>query len=95
MGTFFHGVGSFFHGGGFFFHGTSRQFAQRMLEMKRGNHTPYEDMEEDAPIEETRDTFFIKAIPDAAYDKLVEETVHRRVKLLLIQHIKSVYQTPM
>ena len=65
-----------------------------MLEMKRGNHTPYEDMEEDAPIEETRDTFFIKAIPDAAYDKLVEETVHRRVKLLLIQHIKSVYQTP-
>ena len=65
-----------------------------MLEMKRGNHTPYEDMEEDAPIEETRDTFFIKAIPDAAYDKLVEETVHRLVKLLLIQHIKSVYQTP-
>ena len=65
-----------------------------MLEMKRGNHTPYEDMEEDAPIEETRDTFFIKAIPDAAYDKLVEETVHRLVKLPLIQHIKSVYQTP-
>ena len=55
-----------------------------MLEMKRGNHTPYEDMEEDAPIEETRDTFFIKAIPDAAYDKLVEETVHRLVKLPLI-----------
>ena len=65
-----------------------------MLEMKRGNHTPYEDMEEDAPIEETRNTFFIKAIPDAAYDKLVEETVHRLVKLPLTQHIKSVYQTP-
>ena len=94
MGTFFHSVGSFFHGWGFSSHGTSRQFAQRMLEMKRGNHTPYEDMEEDAPIEETRDTFFIKAIPDAAYDKLVEETGHRLVKLPLIQHIESVYQTP-
>lgn len=112
----------------------SGQFAQDMLDMKRGNHTPDEDMEEDAPIEEireeettsfsdleediryqveelladninefmiqkdyipegkelkninewvlkeTRDTFFIKVIPDAAYDKLVEETVHRLVK---------------
>ena len=113
----------------------SGQFAQDMLDMKRGNQTPDEDMEEDdvliegiyeeetipfAELEddiryqleelladninefmihknyipegkelkdinewvmkETRDTFFIKVIPDAAYDSLVEETINRLVK---------------
>ena len=112
----------------------SGQFAQDMLDMKRSNHTPDEDMEEDASIEgiyevetipfsdleddiryqleelladninefmihkdyipegkeleninewvlkETRDTFFIKVIPDAAYGSLVEETIGRLVK---------------
>ena len=94
----------------------SGQFAQDMLDMKRGNQTPDEYMEEDdvliegiyeeetipfAELEddiryqleelladninewvlkETRDTFFIKVIPDAAYDSLVEETINRLVK---------------
>lgn len=31
-------------------------------------------------LEETRDTFFIKVIPDTAYDNLAEETIHRLVK---------------
>lgn len=31
-------------------------------------------------LDETRDTFFIKVIPDAAYDNLVKETIHRLVK---------------
>ena len=31
-------------------------------------------------MKETRDTFFIKVIPDAAYDSLVEETINRLVK---------------
>lgn len=106
-----------------------------MLDMKRGNHTPDEDMEEDDALiegiyeeesipfaelgddiryqleelladninefmihkdyipegkelkdinewvlKETRNTFFIKVIPDAAYDSLVEETINRLVK---------------
>ena len=113
----------------------SGQFAQDMLDMKRGNHTPDEDMEEDDALiegiyeeesipfaelgddiryqleelladninefmihkdyipegkelkdinewvlKETRNTFFIKVIPDAAYDSLVEETINRLVK---------------
>ena len=113
----------------------SGQFAQDMRDMKRGNQTPDEYMEEDdvliegiyeeetipfAELEddiryqleelladninefmihknyipegkelkdinewvmkETRDTFFIKVIPDAAYDSLVEETIGRLVK---------------
>lgn len=31
-------------------------------------------------LKETRDTFFVKVIPDAAYNNLVEETIHRLVK---------------
>ncbi len=31
-------------------------------------------------LEETRDTFFIKVIPDAAYDNMAEETIYRLVK---------------
>ena len=113
----------------------SGQFAQDMLDMKRGNQTPDEDMEEDDVliegiyeeetipfaeleddiryqmeelladninefmiqkdyipegkelkdinewvIKETRDTFFIKVILDAAYDNLVEEIINRLVK---------------
>lgn len=111
----------------------SGQFAQDMLDMKRGNHIPDEYMV-DAPFDvtcedetvpfaeleddiryqmeelladninefmihkdyipegkeleninewvmkETSDTFFIKVIPDAAYDSLVEETIDRLVK---------------
>lgn len=112
----------------------SGQFAQEMLDMKRGNYTQNEDMEEDAlfediceeetipfadleediryqleelladninefmihkdyipegkelksinewVIKETRDTFFIQVVPDAAYDNLVDETIRRLVK---------------
>ena len=113
----------------------SGRFAQDMLDMKRGNHTPDEDMEEEDDLtesiyeeenipfadleddiryqleellsdninefmvhkdyipegkeldninewvlKETRDTFFIKVIPDAAYDSLVAETINRLVK---------------
>lgn len=113
----------------------SGRFAQDMLDMKRGNHTPDEDMDEDDDLteciyeeetipfadleddiryqmeelladninefmihkdyipegkeldninewvlKETRDTFFIKVIPDAAYDSLVAETIDRLVK---------------
>lgn len=114
----------------------SGQFAQGMLDMKRGNHAADEDMAEDASadeiyeeetipfadlegdiryqleelladninefmihkdyipesrelkdinewvLKETRDTFFIKVIPDAAYDSLVAETISRLVKEL-------------
>ena len=112
----------------------SGQFAQDMLDMKRGNHSSDESMEEEAPfdgtcedetvpfaeleddiryqleellanninefmihkdyipegkeldninewvLKETCDTFFIKFIPDAAYDSLVEKTINRLVK---------------
>lgn len=112
----------------------SGQFAQKMLDMKRGNYTQDEDMEEDAlfediceeetipfadleediryqleelladninefmihkdyipegkelksinewVIKETRDTFFIQVVPDAAYDNLVDETIRKLVK---------------
>ena len=112
----------------------SGQFAQDMLDMKRDNHAPDEDFEENAPfagtceeatvpfaeleddiryqleelladninefmihkdyipegkelkninewvLKETRDTFFIKVIPDVAYDSLVEETINSLVK---------------
>lgn len=113
----------------------SGRFAQDMLDMKRGNHTPDEDMDEDDDLtegiyeeetipfadleddiryqleelladninefmvhknyipegkeldninewilKETRDTFFIKVIPDTAYDSLVTETIDRLVK---------------
>lgn len=112
----------------------SGQFAQDMLDMKHGNHTPDEDMEEEAPFEgtceeetvpfaeleydiryqleelladninefmihkdyipegkelkninewalkETRDTFFINVIPDAAYNNLLDEAIRRLVK---------------
>ena len=113
----------------------SGQFAQDMLDMKRGNHTPDEDTEEDDALiegiheeetvpfadleddiryqleellsdnisgfmihkdyipegkelkdinervlKETRDTFFINVIPDAAYNNLVDETIRRLVK---------------
>ncbi len=112
----------------------SGRFAQDMLDMKRGNHAPDEDMEEEVPFEgtceeetvpfteleddiryqleelladninefmihkdyipegkelkdinewvmkETRNTFFIKVIPDAAYDSLVEGTINKLVK---------------
>ena len=112
----------------------SGQFAQDMLDMKRGNHAPDGDMEVDAPLEEIseeetmlfsdlendiryqveelladninefmiqkdyipegkelkninewilkeiRDTFFITVVPDATYDNLVKETIHRLVK---------------
>ena len=113
----------------------SGQFAQEMLDMKRGNYapeaddeeadelsgkiyeieeTPFSDLDEDNRIaveelledninefmihkdyipegkelkdinewvmKETRNTFFIKVIPDAAYDILVEETINKLVK---------------
>lgn len=112
----------------------SGRFAQDMLDMKRDNRAPDEDLEEDAPfdgaceeetvpfaeleddiryqleelladninefmihkdyipegkelkninewvLKETRDTFFIKVIPDVAYDSLVEETINSLVK---------------
>ena len=113
----------------------SGQFAQDMLDMKRGNRSSHEGMEEDDALiegiyeeetvpfaeldddiryqleelladninefmiqkdyipegkeledinewvlKETRDTFFINVIPDAAYDSLVEETINRLVK---------------
>lgn len=112
----------------------SGQFAQDMLDMKRGNHAPEGDMEKDTPLEEIseeetmsfsdlendiryqveelladninefmiqkdyipegkelkninewilkeiRDTFFITVVPDATYDNLVKETIHRLVK---------------
>jgi RimJ/RimL family protein N-acetyltransferase len=112
----------------------SGRFAQDMLDMKRDNHAPDEDLEENAPfggtceeetvpfaeledgiryqleelladninefmihkdyipegkelksinewvLKETRDTFFIKVIPDTAYDSLVEETINSLVK---------------
>ena len=112
----------------------SGRFAQDMLDMKRDNHAPDEDFEENAPfagtceeatvpfaeleddiryqleelladninefmihkdyipegkelkninewvLKETRDTFFIKVIPDVAYDSLVEETINSLVK---------------
>ena len=108
----------------------SGQFAQEMLDMKRGSHMqdedilfeviceeetiPFADLEEDIRyqleelladninefmihkdyipegkelksinewvIKETRDTFFIQVIPDAAYDNLVDETIRRLVK---------------
>ena len=112
----------------------SGQFAQDMLDMKRGNDVPDKDMEEEVPFDgtcedetvpfdeleddiryqleelladninefmvhknyipegkeleninewvmkETRDTFFIKVIPDATYNSMVEETINRLVK---------------